>query len=468
MKTLSIIIPVYNEEKTIKKILERVEGTRLDNIEKEIIIIDDNSTDNTRIILEKLKDKYRIIFQDKNYGKGAAVKRGFKESSGDIVLIQDADLEYNPEDYKKLIQPILEKDAQVVYGSRFSGGQTKRVLFFWHSLGNKFLTGFSNMLTNLNLTDMEVCYKAFSREAIDKIWPKLTSNRFGVEPEITALVAKNKFRLYEVGISYNGRTYQEGKKINWKDGFSAIWCIIKFNLFNKHFPLINKNDIKSLFKSKYFLIYLLAIFNLLITVYYVKHSLWSSDSETYFSAMQYLQGEKVDLIPYNRLLTNPLMLYSSIFMSNIAGSLYGGMLAVNPIFYFLIIYVFYKLVFEIYKDNKVALLSSVLFISNYGLYNFGTAYLADMGGWFFFILSSYFALKYFLNKNKKYYFLTIIFSGIGVLFKEYGALGIISLSFLILASDLPFKRKVGEIIKAGLLLLIIPILFNIIFYIKLL
>jgi len=230
MKKLSIIIPVFNEEKTIEKILKKIESVSLDNIEKEIIIIDDNSKDGTAEILNKLSDKYKIFFQDKNYGKGAAIRRGFKEAQGDIILIQDADLEYSPEDYKKLISPIIKTDAQVVYGSRFSGGQARRVLFFWHYLGNKFLTGFSNMMTNLNLTDMEVCYKVFSREVIDKIGPKLTSNRFGVEPEITALIAKNKFCIYEVGITYNGRTYKEGKKINWKDGIAAIWHIIKFNL----------------------------------------------------------------------------------------------------------------------------------------------------------------------------------------------------------------------------------------------
>ena len=231
MKKLSIIIPVFNERRTIKKILKKIESVQLDNIEKEIIIIDDYSTDGTIEILNKLNSKYKIFFQNKNYGKGAAVRRGFKESKGDIVLIQDADLEYSPEDYKKLIAPIIQSDAQVVYGSRFSGGQARRVLFFWHFLGNKFLTGFSNMLTNLNLTDMEVCYKVFSREVINKISSKLISNRFGIEPEITALIAKNKFCIYEVGIAYNGRTYKEGKKINWKDGVVAIWYIIKFNLF---------------------------------------------------------------------------------------------------------------------------------------------------------------------------------------------------------------------------------------------
>jgi glycosyltransferase involved in cell wall biosynthesis len=231
MKTLSIIIPAYNEEKTIELILKKVETVDLGEIRKEIIIIDDYSTDNTRNILKNLESKYKIFYQEKNQGKGAAVRRGFKESSGDIVIIQDADLEYNPNEYSKLLEPILGNRADVVFGSRFIGGYNHRVLYFWHSLGNKFLTLLSNMFTNLNLTDMEVCYKVFNRKALNTILPKLTANRFGIEPEITAQVAKNKLRIYEVGISYDGRTYNEGKKINWKDGFSAIYYIIKTNLF---------------------------------------------------------------------------------------------------------------------------------------------------------------------------------------------------------------------------------------------
>ena len=233
MKILSIVIPVYNEEKTIKQILERVEGVRLENFTKEIIIIDDGSTDQTRGILKNLENKYKILYQEKNLGEGTTVRRGFKESTGDFIIIQDADLEYNPEDYKKFLDPFINDNAQVVYGSRFSGGEKRRVLFFWHSLGNKFLTSFSNMLSNLTLTDMEVCYKAFSREALDIILPELTANNFGIEPELTALAAKHHLRIYETSITYHGRTYAEGKKINWKDGLAAIWYIIKYNIIRK-------------------------------------------------------------------------------------------------------------------------------------------------------------------------------------------------------------------------------------------
>lgn len=230
---LSIIIPVYNEKKTIQEILEAVEMVDL-SLEKEIIIVDDCSVDGTGDILKNLdRQKYKVVFREKNEGKGAALKEGLLEASGDVVVIQDADLEYDPEDYKKLLKPILKGKADVVYGSRFLTGDAKRVLFFWHLLGNLSLTMFSNLLTGLTLTDMETCYKAFTKEVVDSFKNKLTSKRFGIEPELTARIAKGKWRIYEVGISYYGRTYEEGKKINWRDGFAAIWHIIKFNLFTK-------------------------------------------------------------------------------------------------------------------------------------------------------------------------------------------------------------------------------------------
>lgn len=231
MKVLSIIIPVYNERATIEKILDRVEGVLLPNIKKEIIIVDDASTDGTRDILKRYEKKYRVIYQKENMGKGAAVRSGLKEATGDIALIQDADLEYDPNEYGKLIAPIRDGRADVVFGSRFIGDNPHRAIYFWHWVANKLLTTLSNILTNLNLTDMETCYKAFSQEAIQKILPRLTSNRFGIEPELTAMVAKAKLRVYEVGISYSGRSYEEGKKINWKDGVAAFWHILYYNLF---------------------------------------------------------------------------------------------------------------------------------------------------------------------------------------------------------------------------------------------
>jgi glycosyltransferase involved in cell wall biosynthesis len=233
IKKISIIIPCYNESKTILDIINKVQTANTLSLSKEIIIVDDGSTDGSREILKKfiIKNGFKIIFHQKNTGKGAALKTGINISSGDVVLIQDADLEYNPDEYPILLEPILSGNADVVYGSRFMGGKPHRVVYYWHSLMNKFLTTFSNMLTNINLTDMETCYKVFLGPLIRDISPKLQSNRFGFEPEITARLSKiTDIRFYEVGISYYGRTYKEGKHINWSDGIKAIYEIIKYNV----------------------------------------------------------------------------------------------------------------------------------------------------------------------------------------------------------------------------------------------
>jgi glycosyltransferase involved in cell wall biosynthesis len=244
---VSVVIPVYNERAFIEEILLRVQASPID---KEIILVDDKSTDGTRALLEDLDkaqsqgkrevavqngramlslDNIRFLFQPQNGGKGAALRTGFQAATGDIVLVQDADLEYDPKDYPVLLEPILDGKADVVYGSRFLGGP-QRVHYFWHYAGNKFLTLLSDIFTNLKLTDMETCYKVFRREVLQNI--KLKSDRFGFEPEITAKISKGTWRIYEVSISYAGRTYAEGKKITWKDGISTLWCIIRFNLFD--------------------------------------------------------------------------------------------------------------------------------------------------------------------------------------------------------------------------------------------
>jgi glycosyltransferase involved in cell wall biosynthesis len=225
---LSIIIPCYNEKNTIRTVVEAVRQSSYPD--KQIIVVDDCSTDGTREILETVRSIVdEIIFHPVNKGKGAAIRTGIERASGDVIIIQDADLEYDPNEYTFLVEPIERDLADVVFGSRFMGGRPHRVLYYWHSVGNMFLTHFSNMLTDLNLTDMETCYKVFRRDVIKGL--KLEEDRFGFEPEVTAKVAKTGCRIYEVGISYSGRTYAEGKKIGWKDGFRAIYCIIKYNLF---------------------------------------------------------------------------------------------------------------------------------------------------------------------------------------------------------------------------------------------
>src|SRR5579863_591345 len=244
---VSVVIPVYNERAFIEEVLLRVQAYP---VGKEIILVDDKSTDGTRALLEDLAkaqseghrevpvqngkavlslENIHFIFQDQNAGKGAALRRGFEAATGDIVLVQDADLEYDPKDYGKLLEPIFEEKADVVYGSRFLGGP-QRVHYFWHYAGNKFLTLLSDIFTNLKLTDMETCYKVFRREVLQNI--KIESDRFGFEPEITAKISKGNWRIYEVSISYAGRTYAEGKKITWRDGISTLWCIIRFNVFD--------------------------------------------------------------------------------------------------------------------------------------------------------------------------------------------------------------------------------------------
>jgi glycosyltransferase involved in cell wall biosynthesis len=229
---LSVVIPCYNEQATIEAVVDAVRTAPVEDVE--IIVVDDGSTDGTRELLKAKPNGWanKIVLQEHNLGKGAALRAGFQAATGDIVIVQDADLEYDPGEYPILLEPILEDRADAVFGSRFMGGRPHRVVYFWHMVGNRFLTLLSNMFTNLNLTDVETCYKVFRREFLDAI--TIEENRFGVEPEITAKVAKAGCRVYEVGISYNGRTYEEGKKIGWRDGVRAVYVIVKYNLFRRN------------------------------------------------------------------------------------------------------------------------------------------------------------------------------------------------------------------------------------------
>ena len=227
---LSVVIPVYNEAETVERIVAHVLA---EPTEKEVIVVDDGSTDGSAEALGALAEAgdVQLLRHEHNRGKGAALRTGIEAATGEVVLVQDADLEYDPADYPKLLKPILDGKADVVYGSRFAGGESHRVLYYWHSVGNRVVTMLSNMLTNLNLTDMEVCYKAFRRDVLDRI--TLREDRFGFEPEITAKVAHLGCRIYEVGVSYAGRTYEEGKKVGWRDGVRAIWCVIKYNFLSR-------------------------------------------------------------------------------------------------------------------------------------------------------------------------------------------------------------------------------------------
>jgi glycosyltransferase involved in cell wall biosynthesis len=226
MKTLSVIMPIFNERPTIAAVLDRVLLAPAAGLQKELVLVDDGSTDGTREYLATLHDDaIRCVFHERNRGKGAALRTGFAHATGDVILVQDADLEYDPDEYGKLLRPILEGNADVVLSSRFLGADQHRVLYFWHSVGNRLLTMLSNMFTNLNLTDMESCYKVFTREVIERL--RIEENRFGFEPEVVAKVARLRCRIYEVGVSYAGRTYAEGKKIRWTDGIRALWCIVK-------------------------------------------------------------------------------------------------------------------------------------------------------------------------------------------------------------------------------------------------
>lgn len=411
---LSIIIPVYNEERTLEEIIRRVEAVRLpDGFSKEIIVVDDCSTDKTGEILKRLENKYLVIRHALNCGKGSSVIDGLKKATGDVMVIQDADLEYSPEDYNVMLRPILDGKADVVYGSRLLTGHSHRIMYFWHYLGNKFLTLLSNIFTNLNLTDMETCYKMFTREVNNSIKEKLASKRFGIEPEITAMV--KKYRIYEVGISYAGRVYKEGKKINWKDGISAVFCIVKFNIFPSDY-----RERRKVFKVLFFL-GVLILLNLFILPPKI-----SSDSNTYLKSMRVLETGIVppDFIP-NRIMTTFVDMKILFFLRAFTGNIFVAWMIFNIILFIFGAMVFYFLLKSFFKDSITAFLGTALLVTNYAMLSFGLSYLMDMGGWAFYIACLYASFKYLESKKDRYLLWAAAMVALGGLLKEYAFLGYI-------------------------------------------
>jgi glycosyltransferase involved in cell wall biosynthesis len=460
MKTLSIVIPVYNEKKTISAVLDAVNLVDIGEIKKEIIVVDDFSKDGTQDVLKTYQNKpgFKVFFHEKNKGKGSAVKLGFSKSTGDYVIIQDADLEYNPNEYKELISPLVENKADVVYGSRFVGDKPHRVLFFWHYLGNKFLTTLSNIFTNLNLTDMETCYKVFTKQALTKILPHLKSQRFGIEPEITGIVSELNLRIYEVGISYSGRTYEEGKKINWKDGVSAIWTIIKTKYRFSSFG-------KDLYKP---IISILLIIIPLVSILVFNPKMDGGDSQTYVEAINFLKNgvSGVDFVP-NRIVTTYLGLRSIMFLTSLTGSLYFSWLFINILLFIFGFMFFYKLVSLMFSP-KVSFWSTILLATNYSAINFGPAFLMDMGGWAFYIVSVYFAFKYLSSENKTYFWLSSILISLGGLWKEYAFLGLIVLflTYIYLNYKNGWFKVLKTMFLAGVFVFSPILLLNLVVYLK--
>lgn len=405
MKKLSIIIPVYNEDKTFLQLLERVEKARLpDGVEREIIVVDDVSTDGTSAILAQASTRFRLIVNGKNSGKGFSVKRGLEASQGDFVIIQDADLEYDTADYERLIAPLLNGEADVVYGSRFLGKTRPESMALKNWLANKVLTYWSNLFTGLSITDMETCYKMFSREVVRKITPSLTSERFGIEPELTSLV--KKYRVLEIPINYKGRSAVEGKKIGWADGLSSLYEIVKFNLP----PIFRKIDWEAS-------IVIALVFSSVLV--FLPPQL-SPDSHSIWEAKEVLWGEKfvVGFVP-NRILTSPLGLFILGLSGKISSNILVSWVVLNGLFFAAASYFLYRFCYEVFGKKKFAILSLILFSTNYAVITFGLGFLMDAGGWAGFFGAIYFAQKYYRTSSLVHLGVASAFVAIGGLIKEY-------------------------------------------------
>jgi glycosyltransferase involved in cell wall biosynthesis len=435
---------VFNEKKTLPSLLDQVEKSPVGDLAKEIILVDDFSTDGSREMLRDLakNGKYKIYFQEKNLGKGAALRLGFSKAAGDFVIVQDADLEYDPSEYGEMLLPLLQDSADVVYGSRFMGSRPHRALFFWHYLGNKFLTVFSNIFTNLNLTDMETCYKAFGKKALQKILPDLQSNRFGIEPEITAMVAKNKLRIFEVGISYSGRTYDEGKKINWRDGFSAVWTIVwsKFRFTN-------------FWRDKYKVgLFVLLCFLAIFSIAVLRPGI-GGDGVSYAQSIEVLKTgiAPADFLP-NRVITTFFGLESVVVLDNFFHNINISWIVLNIFMYIVAGMFFYSLAKKILKDSLAAFLTTLFLVTNYAIIVFGLSYLMDMGGWLFYIISLYFSFNYLQSENEKWLWLSAVSVGVGGLFKEYAFMGYIVLfGLIVFLNRNDWRKMIRKIFMTGLI-----------------
>lgn len=446
-KRLSIVIPVYNEKETFLALLEQVEKAALPaGIEREIIVVNDASTDGSKEILESAKARFRLITNPENRGKGYSVKRGLEASTGDFVIIQDADLEYDTADYSRLLTPLLENKADVVFGSRFLGGRRPVQMSFLNWVANKVLTWWSNMLTGLRLTDMETCYKVLSRKVVNEVAPRLTSDRFGIEPELTSLV--KKFRVQELAIQYKGRSVHEGKKIGWLDGFSSLYDIVKFNTPS----FLRKIDWE--------IWLILGLIVVAVLVFLPPQP--APDSYSLIEAKDVLWGTEPgpDFAP-NRLITSPLGLVLIGLLEKIVGYVFVGWFIMNAVFFGLAGYFFYRFCLEVFERKKYAVLSLILFATNYAVVVFGLGFLMDMGGWAGFMGALYFAQKYWRTSELKDLLFASVCIAAGGLIKEYAFFAAIFVACVLIYKHLLKERQWRIFLKRSALsaaLAVVPIL----------
>lgn len=426
---LSIVIPVFNEKKTVAEIISRVEHAPLSGAEKEIILVDDGSTDGTREILSKYASTHTVIMHHQNQGKGAALRTGFAAATGDYVLVQDADLEYDPNEYEKLLDPVKRFGADVVLGSRFVGENAHRVVYFWHYVGNKILTVLSNMFTNLNLTDMETCYKLIRRSLLEHI--TIEQNRFGFEPEIVSKLARiPDIKIFEVGVSYNGRTYKEGKKINWKDGFQAIYCIVRYGLQKRSsLPLLG--------------LWLFMFANIIaFSLCFGFHS--NNDTNSFVWTIERFRGIDAPLHP-NRYL-NPLYpVISATVLRWVSPQ--SSIAIINVVAYILLGLFTYGLIRRVFKNNIIGLWSTIIILSAYPMLRYGLTLVQDIGGYLFFVLTAYAGWRWHEQKKDIWLYNAGIATALGLLTKESGAMAALFVGVLLVADSARIKELCGRLIK---------------------